>query len=143
MRHNTYGQGAVDCSCDIQIRTFANRIEYLDKQTLLWLPLYPDFRLYRDTPELAVLLAADGKNLTFEAGCSVSINGFVYTDFNLAYEALQFMISAPFGSFAMPYGTTLQRPISPVIGQMYLDLTLGYPIVWRGDAWINDDGAIV
>lgn len=142
MRNNTYEQD-VDCSCDIQIRTFANRIEYLDKQTLLWLPLYPDFRLYRDIPELPVLLAADGKNLTFKAGCSVSIDGTVYTDFNELIAALEVSISFFFSQIVVfPYGTTAQRPISPAIAQPYYDTDLGYPILWNGSNWINFSGAI-
>lgn len=40
-------------------------------------------------------------------------------------------------------GTTAQRPTTVVIGFNYLDSTLGIPVFWRGDAWVNASGAVV
>jgi hypothetical protein len=34
-------------------------------------------------------------------------------------------------------GTTAQRPSKPYIGQIYLDTTLAYAVVWEGAAWRN------
>lgn len=37
-------------------------------------------------------------------------------------------------------GTTAQRPAAPLKGQPYFDTTLGYPVWWRGDIWVNSAG---
>lgn len=39
-------------------------------------------------------------------------------------------------------GTTTQRPASSVVGQRYLDTTIGRPIYWSGSAWIDGAGSI-
>ena len=41
-------------------------------------------------------------------------------------------------------GPTVSRPVAPLIGQMYFDLTLGYPIWCQNNApvtWVNAVGA--
>lgn len=38
-------------------------------------------------------------------------------------------------------GTTLLRPVSPAIGQMYFDTDLGIPIWWNGFFWVDALGA--
>lgn len=41
------------------------------------------------------------------------------------------------------YGSTLGRPANSVIGQQYLDTTIGRPIFRRGDgAWIDGAGSV-
>ena len=134
----------VNCDCDIQIRTFPNRIEYWDKKNGFWQALYPPFRLYKADASNATLLAADSKNLTFSAGCSVSIDGTVYTDYNELIAALEVSISFFFSQIVVfDYGTTLERPTNPAIAQPYYDTDLGYPIFWDGTNWKNFNGAIV
>jgi len=141
----TSEQITADCNCDIRIRTYANRIEYFDVPSQLWQPLYPDFRLYPYNATIITLMANDGRNLTIRSGCSVSINGTVYTDFVKIYDALNAALEPFFFNpiVIFPYGTTAQRPVNPAIGQVYLDTDYGYPIIWNGSNWINFDGAVV
>ena len=42
-------------------------------------------------------------------------------------------------------GDTASRPVAPVaiVGRMYFDTTLGYPIWYNGTNWVNATGAIV
>lgn len=45
--------------------------------------------------------------------------------------------------FVTNNGTTANRPPSPIIGQYYLDTTLGVPVWWNGTNWINSVGTPV
>jgi hypothetical protein len=41
-------------------------------------------------------------------------------------------------------GTTGQRPVTGLyVGQPFFDTTLGLPVWWRGDGWVNAVGATV
>ena len=40
-------------------------------------------------------------------------------------------------------GTTAQRPALPYVGQLYVDTTLGYMVVFEGTAWRNPATAAV
>lgn len=43
-----------------------------------------------------------------------------------------------------PSGTTAQRPITfLVVGQFYFDTTLGYPIWYDGNDWVDSSGTVV
>jgi hypothetical protein len=48
------------------------------------------------------------------------------------------------GGLSWPVGTTAQRPATPVLGQAYLDLTLGMPIwciqLTPSIKWVNASG---
>lgn len=47
------------------------------------------------------------------------------------------------GAVVVQSGITSARPASPVIGQIYLDTTLGYLISYNGTNWVNMTGATV
>ncbi|MBB5619228.1 hypothetical protein HDE69_000264 [Pedobacter cryoconitis] len=40
-------------------------------------------------------------------------------------------------------GITVSRPLKPVVGFMYFDTSLGYPIYWNGTKWVNSIGTAV
>lgn len=40
-------------------------------------------------------------------------------------------------------GTRSQRPSNPAIGTMYFDTTIGLPIWWNGQAWIDAKGVLM
>lgn len=40
-------------------------------------------------------------------------------------------------------GSTGNRPSNPVVGQFYLDSSLGKPIWWKGSNWIDATGSTV
>jgi len=43
-----------------------------------------------------------------------------------------------------PSGTTTQRPTLKLqVGQYFFDTTLGIPIYWNGNQWINSTGTVV
>lgn len=48
-----------------------------------------------------------------------------------------------YGRIQSHYGTTANRPESPLAGEIYLDTTLGKPIFYKGTAWVDATGATV
>lgn len=40
-------------------------------------------------------------------------------------------------------GVSANRPIASVVGQRYFDTSLGKPIWWRGDAFVDGSGTVV
>lgn len=41
------------------------------------------------------------------------------------------------------HGIAAFRPLKPMVGFMYFDTTLGYPIYWNGTKWVNSIGTVV
>jgi hypothetical protein len=132
----------VDCDCDVLIRTFPDHIEYYDKEQSIWKQMYPAFRLYRTDATTITLFGNDGRVLSIQAGCSVSIDGVVNSDFDQIINALNVVINFFFNVIAFFGGPTVDRPTEPILYQIYMDTTLGYPVVWNGTDWVNFSGAI-
>lgn len=40
------------------------------------------------------------------------------------------------------YGSTLGRPKYSVVGQYYLDTTIGRPVYWTGTKWVDGAGSV-
>lgn len=40
-------------------------------------------------------------------------------------------------------GSIASRPRNPVVGQMYLATTPGYPVWWNGNNWVSATGSVV
>jgi hypothetical protein len=49
--------------------------------------------------------------------------------------------STPTGAFGLPAGTTAQRPVSPVTGQMRINTTTVKLEYYNGTAWKATDGS--
>lgn len=49
-------------------------------------------------------------------------------------------ISGDAVEFPSSSGTTAERPTTTIVGFMYFDTTIGYPIWWNGAAWFNAGG---
>lgn len=54
--------------------------------------------------------------------------------------ALDSRISMLENETVLPSGMTSDRPSDPLVGQVFLDTTLGKVIIYSGSAWINFDG---
>lgn len=81
-----------DCGCGVSVLIGESYIEVLNTETGLYERFYPAFRLYRTSSTIATLKAADGKSITFKAGCENKINGVTYADFNELYEQITIQI---------------------------------------------------
>jgi hypothetical protein len=68
------------------------------------------------------------KNIKIEAG-----------DFATSYSLSEKQLLETITS----YGVAGSRPLKQTIGFMYFDTTLGYPIYWNGNKWVNSIGTVV
>lgn len=81
-----------DCGCGVDIRIGGSYIEFYNTETQLIERIYPPFRLYRTTQEIATLAGQDGKVISLQSSCENKIDGVVYEDFNQLYEQVTIQI---------------------------------------------------
>ena len=71
---------------------------------------------------------------------TVKVNGTVVLDNNRDFTADTAAVQAPSVTatqkFIIPSGTTVLRPGSPAVGQLYFDTDLGTVVVYNGTDWV-------